>query len=72
MKDSQRLDITDPHYEGSQTDGMYAVLCINNVKIEDTGTYEIEVHNEEGKNCSRQTLKVIGGKIYSVFHLIIR
>lgn len=61
MKDSQRLDITDPHYEGSQTDGMYAVLCINNVKIEDTGTYEIEVHNEEGKNCSRQTLKVIGG-----------
>lgn len=71
-KDHRKLDVTTPHYEGSKNDGKDAVLCINDVKREDAGTYTIEVLNEKGAGYSRQTLKVIGGKLYLVFNFIIR
>lgn len=68
IKDDRKLDVTTPHYQGSKNDGKYGFLCINDVKREDAGTYTIQVLNEEGADCSRQTLKVIGGKIYLVFN----
>lgn len=71
-KDHRKLDVTTPHYEGSKNDGKDAVLCINDVKREDAGTYTIEVLNEKGAGYTRQTLEVIGGKLYLVFNFIIR
>lgn len=63
MKNDQDIDITDPKYEGSITDGSSAVLCINDAKKEDEGIYTIEVHNKMGKGQSSHNLYVTGGKI---------
>lgn len=63
MKNNQYIDITDPKYEGSITDGGFAVLCINDAKKEDEDIYTFEVHNEMGKGKSSHNLNVIGGKI---------
>lgn len=61
MKNNQEIDITDPKYEGSITDDCSAVLCINDAKKEDEGTYTIEVHNKMGKGQSSYKLNLIGG-----------
>lgn len=61
MKNNQDIDITDPKYEGSITDGGSAVLCISDAKKEDEGTYTIEVHNKMGKGQSSYQLNFIGG-----------
>lgn len=61
MKNNQDIDITDPKYEGSITDGGSAVLCISDAKKEDEGTYTIEVHNKMDKGQSSYQLNLIGG-----------
>lgn len=65
IKHNQDKDNTGPKIEGIVHEHGSAVLCIENVKKEDEGTYTIEVHNRFGKGQSSQQLKVIRGTLHS-------
>lgn len=62
MKGNQRININDPKYEGSRETGNDPVLCIKNVREEDSDIYTIEVENQLGSERGRQRLEVIEGK----------
>lgn len=64
-KHNQDKDYSDPKLEGLVHEHGSAVLCIENFKKEDEGTYTIEVHNRFGKGHCSQQLKVIGGNLDS-------
>lgn len=65
MKDNQPVYTTDPKYRGSINDEKSPVLCIKNVKVEDSGVYKIIVRNEYGETEQSENLEVIGGKFNS-------
>lgn len=65
MKDNQPVYTTDPKYRGSINDEKSPVLCIKNVKVEDSGVYKIIVRNEYGETEQSENLEVIGGKLNS-------
>lgn len=65
MKGNQPIYTTDPKYGGSINDEESPVLCIKNVKVEDSGVYKIIVRNECGEVERSENLEVIGGKFNS-------
>lgn len=67
-------DINIPHrkYEVVIDKKGSAVLRINNLKREDVGTYEVEVHNQFGKGQSSQKLEVIRGILHFKNRFILR
>lgn len=69
MKDNQCINTTDPKYEGSIANCEFPVLCIKEVKEEDTGVYKVIARNELGEGESSQDLEVIGSKFHSRFKI---
>lgn len=65
MKGNQPIHTTDPKYGGNINDKESPVLCIKNVKVEDSGVYKIIVRNKYGERERSENLEVIGGKFNS-------
>lgn len=65
MKGNKPIHTTDPKYGGSINDEESPVLCIKNIKVEDSGVYKIIVRNEYGEVERSENLEVIGGKFNS-------
>lgn len=61
----EKIDISQPKFNGSLVIGDTPVLCINDVDESDNAIYELVVHNEFGEEVSNEVqLRVIGSNIY--------